>query len=92
MVELLKQGQYKPFHVTDQIVSIYAGSKGYLDDLPLSKVAEFEEQLLKFIRDEHGDVWQALTDKKAIDDELDSKLQEIMKAFKQRVAPAKQEG
>src|SRR5437016_5226713 len=51
MVELLKQGQYRPYHVTDQVISIFAGSKGYLDDLPISKVAEFEEKLLKHIRD-----------------------------------------
>jgi F-type H+-transporting ATPase subunit alpha len=91
MVELLKQGQYKPYHVTDQILSIYAGIKGYLDDLPVSKVAEFEEQMLTHFRDEFPEVWQELTDKAAIDDALDAKIQEILGNFKTRFAP-KDEG
>ncbi len=87
MVELLKQGQYKPYHVTDQVLSIYAGAKGYLDDLPISKVAEFEEQMLKHFRDELPEVWQELTDKGAIDGELEAKLKEVLGNFKTRFTP-----
>jgi F-type H+-transporting ATPase subunit alpha len=86
MVELLKQGQYKPYHVTDQIISIYAGTKGYLDDLPLSKVAEFERLLLKHFHDEFPEVWKQLTDKREMDDALDAKLREIIGNFKGRFA------
>ena len=50
MVELLKQGQYSPFDVIDQCISIFAGSKGFLDDLPLDKVHAFEADLLDHFR------------------------------------------
>jgi len=87
MVELLKQGQYKPFHVTDQVISIYAGSKGYLDDLPISRVSEFEDKLLKHIRDEHPEMHKELTEKKEFSDALDAKLKEIIGNFKTRFSP-----
>ncbi len=87
MVELLKQGQYKPFHVTDQVISIYTGTRGFLDDLPLPRVAEFEEKLLRHFRDEFPEVHGALNDKKELTDELDAKLKDIIGKFKQRFAP-----
>jgi len=87
MVELLKQGQYGPYHVTDQIISIFAGAKGFLDDLPLSKVAEFETALLKHFRDELPEVWQELTDKRELSDALASRLESIIGEFKKRFVP-----
>jgi len=84
MVELLKQGQYKPYNVTDQVISIFAGTKGFLDDLPVAKVLEFESALLKFFRDEHAEVWNELAAKKELTPELDKKLTELIGAFKQR--------
>jgi F-type H+/Na+-transporting ATPase subunit alpha len=84
MVESLKQGQYKPYHVTDQIISLFAGTKGYLDDLPISKVAMFEHELLDHLRDEAHEIWQELTDKKTMDDALEAKLKEFIGAFKKR--------
>ncbi len=84
MVELLKQGQYRPYHVTDQIISIYAGSQGFLDDLPLNKVGEFEEKLLAFFRDEHHEIWQELTDKGDLDAALEGRLREKIEVFKKR--------
>jgi len=84
MVELLKQGQYRPYHVTDQIISIYAGSQGFLDDLPVNKVGEFEEKLLAFFRDEHHEIWQELTDKGDLDAALEARLREKIEVFKKR--------
>jgi len=86
MVELLKQGQYTPFHVTDQVVSIYAGSRGFLDDVPIAKVAQFEKELHKHVRDEFPEVWKELTDKKVLDDAMEAKLKEIVGNFKTRFA------
>ncbi len=60
MVELLKQPQYDPFPVEEQIVSVYAGAKGFMDDLPVSKVAEFETGLLQYIREEKPEILQEL--------------------------------
>jgi F-type H+-transporting ATPase subunit alpha len=90
MVELLKQGQYKPCHVTDQILSIFAGSKGYLDDLPISKVAEFEEQMHTHFRDEFPEVRDELTEKQVLDEAIQKKLVEILDNFKKRFAPEAQ--
>jgi F-type H+-transporting ATPase subunit alpha len=89
MVELLKQGQYKPYHVTDQVISMYAGTQGFLDDLPANKVEEFEEKLLEHIRDERREIWQELTDKADLDKELEAKVRQTIDAFKKRFAPSK---
>ena len=84
MVELLKQGQYRPYHVTDQVISIFAGTQGFLDDVPLNRVQEFEDGLLKFFRDEHSDVWKELTEKKEMNDQIAAKLKELVGQYKAR--------
>src|SRR6516164_7738809 len=60
MVEILKQPQYKPMHVIDQVLVLYAGTKGYLDKVPLKQVAAWEEQFLRFMHEQKADVWEAL--------------------------------
>jgi len=82
MVELLKQPQYRPMDVIDQILSIHAGVRGFLDDLPLEKVHEFEVALLKHYRDEHPEVREQLARERKMTDELDAKLKEIVRGFK----------
>ncbi len=84
MVELLKQGQYRPFHVIDQVISIFAGVKGYLDDLPISRVADFEAALLKYFHDELPEVWKELDTKRELTGEIENKLSQIIKDFKSR--------
>jgi F-type H+-transporting ATPase subunit alpha len=81
MVELLKQGQFTPFHIVDQVISIFAGTRGYLDDVPVPSVRAFEIGLLEYmktvgkpVRDE----LEAKLDIKAVD----KKLEECVKAFK----------
>lgn len=70
MVELLKQPQYKPMHVIDQVLSIYAASTGALDEVPVNKVGEWEKAFLLFVRDRKGDLWKQLADKKELTDDL----------------------
>ncbi len=82
MVELLKQGQYTPFNVVDQIVSIYAGTKGFLDDIPVDKVREFEDGLLNHLQGVAKPVYDELAQKKAIDGDLEKKLDSAINAFK----------
>jgi F-type H+-transporting ATPase subunit alpha len=82
MVELLKQPQYKPMDVIDQVLSIHAGARGFLDDLPLNKVDEFETALLKHYRDEHAELRAEIVKSPKLTDELDAKLKEIVKNFK----------
>ncbi len=91
MTELLKQGLYKPLHVTDQVLSIYAGTRGHLDAIPLPEVPAWEEAFLKFINEEKRSIWQKITDTKDLDDEtaaeLDAALEEFQKLYADKLAP-----
>ncbi|HRF01797.1 MAG TPA: F0F1 ATP synthase subunit alpha, partial [Pirellulaceae bacterium] len=60
MVELLKQRQFSPMHVVDQVMMIYAGTKGYLDDVPVDKVGAWETAFLAFVHDKKQDFWKRL--------------------------------
>ncbi|MCL4222732.1 MAG: F0F1 ATP synthase subunit alpha [Phycisphaerales bacterium] len=82
MVELLKQPQYVPYTVTDQILSIYAGTKGFLDDVPLDRVSEFEAAMLDHFRSIGKAVYDELMAKKALDDGLTKKIEELLTNFK----------
>jgi len=82
MVELLKQPQYKPYKLSDQVVSIFAGAKGYLDTIPLYKVLAFEVALLKHVGDEFPEVVKAITDTGDLPDDLQAKLKKIIEDFK----------
>ncbi len=84
MVELLKQPQYEPMDVWDQVLAIHAGARGFLDDVPLDKVRAFEDGLLKFYRDEKADVRNELVEGRKMTDELDEKLRSAVKEFKAR--------
>jgi len=92
MVELLKQPQYRPYHVVDQIISIFAGTRGFLDDQPIGNVGRFERELLEHVRTQHGDVRQELIEKGELTDELEAKLNEIVENFKKQFARAGQTG
>ena len=81
MTELLKQGLYKPMHVTDQILSIYAGTRGRLDRVPLPKVRQWEEEFLAFIRDHKQPLWQKITDSKAMDDQTAAEVETALDEF-----------
>jgi F-type H+-transporting ATPase subunit alpha len=82
MVELLKQPQYAPYKLSDQVVSIFAGAKGYLDNLPHNKVRAFEEALLKHVGDEFPEVVKAITDTGDLPDDLQTRLKKIIEDFK----------
>jgi F-type H+-transporting ATPase subunit alpha len=84
MVELLKQGQYKPMPVAEQVLSIYAGVSGFLDDIAVDKVRAFEEDLLRFVRDEHPQLLKDLAAKPKIDDAFGAQLKQVIAAFKQK--------
>jgi F-type H+-transporting ATPase subunit alpha len=82
MVELLKQPQYAPFTLADQVVSIFTGTKGYLDNLPVHRVRDFENGLLKHVRDEFPEVRDELQKKGELTDELTAKLTRIVENYK----------
>jgi F-type H+-transporting ATPase subunit alpha len=83
LVELLKQGQYKPMPVADQVLSIYAGTNGFLDDVPVSKVRQFEDDLLHYVSQHHPQVKKDLVAKGKIDEAFGKELKQIISTFKQ---------
>ena len=82
MVELLKQPQYKPFSLPDQVMSIFSGVKGFLDDLPIDQVTRFEAEFLNHVRDEFPEVPEEIDETGELSDELATTLSEIIKNFK----------
>ncbi len=81
LTELLKQGQYSPLPIEDQVVSIFAGVRGYLDGIDVSDVTRFEETLLARVRAEHGDLLATIRDEGELSDDSDAKLTSIMDDF-----------
>ncbi|MEZ5942329.1 MAG: F0F1 ATP synthase subunit alpha [Planctomycetaceae bacterium] len=86
MVELLKQPQYDPLHFADQVISIYAGTKGYMDDVPVPQVAAAEKQLLQFMRDEKSEVRNAIIQTQELSSDTEEKLKAALSEFATRYA------
>jgi len=84
LVEILKQGQYQPLPLEKQVVIIFAGTKGYLDDLPVEQCRKFEEELYRFVDNAHRPLWDEIRTKKALDDELRGKVTKVIEEFKAR--------
>jgi F-type H+-transporting ATPase subunit alpha len=82
MVELLKQPQFKPMHVIDQVLSLYAGVNGLMDKVPVDEVSAWEEQYLQFIHDRKQDLWDKLNEVKALDAEIKSAIEGAIAEFK----------
>ena len=82
MVELLKQPQYQPMDVVDQVMSIFAGSEGYLDTVPIKEVPRFEEQFLNFMRDRKSEVRDLLAKERKLSDAVVAGLKAALNEFK----------
>ena len=82
LVELLKQGQYKPLSVVEQIISIFAGVRGLVDDIPVKDVQKFESGLLNFMADKHKAVMDKIAEVKKLDDELEGQVKAAIEEFK----------
>jgi F-type H+-transporting ATPase subunit alpha len=82
MVELLKQDQYVPLPVEDQIILIFAGTQGFLDDMPVESVRKFEAEFLRYIRETKEELRAELREKKVVDETLKDKLSKIIGEFK----------
>ena len=67
--EVLKQGQYEPFPVEEQVVSIYCGVNGWLDDIPTDRIKAFEVEFIKFMRSSHPEILKGIKESKVIGDE-----------------------
>ena len=82
LVELLKQGQYKPLSVVQQIISIFAGVRGLVDDIPTGDIQKFESGLLNFMEDKHQALMDKIAEAKKLDDDSESQVEAAINEFK----------
>jgi F-type H+-transporting ATPase subunit alpha len=87
MVELLKQPQYQPYSVNEEILSIFAGTRGLLDDVPVRDVLRFEAAMLKHFRDEHPEILDELERTRDLSNDLAEKITRIVRDFKTHSRP-----
>jgi F-type H+-transporting ATPase subunit alpha len=84
LVELLKQPQYQPIEVEDQIIAIFAASNGFLDDLPVESVRRFESGLLAFVHETYPEIPVGIVQSKALSDDAQATLKRAITEFKAR--------
>ena len=85
LVEILKQDQYEPMPVEEEIVSLLAATAGYLDTLPTDQIRHFEGQLRAFVQERHGPLLREIEEKKTIDEDLDLRLKTAIEEFKELI-------
>ena len=81
LTELLKQPQFSPLKIEEQVVSIYAGTNGYLDAIGVGSVGKFEDELLRFMRESHSDILNTIRDEAEISDDIGEKLKSAVESF-----------
>ncbi|MEC8414996.1 MAG: F0F1 ATP synthase subunit alpha [Pseudomonadota bacterium] len=86
LTELLKQGQFSPLQAEEQVVVIYAGVNGYLDELPVAAVGRFEQELLTHVHAKEGDLLSTIRTEKALSDDTESKLKSVIEGFAAKFA------
>lgn len=84
LVEILKQGQYAPVPVEEQVMAIFAGVNGLVDDIPTKSVTRFESELISYVKTNKPEILQEIRDKKALSDELTAKMKEAVLEFKKQ--------
>jgi len=82
LVELLKQGQYEPLPVEKQILIIYAGTNGLVDELPLTALKKYEQELYSFVESRHPDIFADILKKRELDGDLRAKMNKALEEFK----------
>jgi len=87
LTELLKQPQFSPLKMEEQVVVIFAGTRGYLDPLPVSAVNRFEQELLRIMRDQHADILETIRTEKEISPETEKKLVAAIDKFAKAFTP-----
>jgi F-type H+-transporting ATPase subunit alpha len=91
MIELLKQGQYQPMDVIDEVLSIYAGTRGHLDKIPREQVAEWEKDFLAFIHEQKSEIYAKIAETKKLDDDTTAALEASIADFQKQFSGKKQE-
>ena len=82
LVELLKQPQYQPMPVEEQVASLYSATRGFLDDIPVTEIRRFETEFLEYMRTSQADIMNDIKTKKEIDADLDARLKNAIEGFK----------
>lgn len=82
LVEILKQGQYAPLSVSQQIVSLFIGVRGLVDDIEVKDIIKFQDGLLNFVEDKHKDILDTIEQSKKIDDDTEKKLKDAVLEYK----------
>jgi F-type H+-transporting ATPase subunit alpha len=82
MTELLKQGRYLPLPVEEQVMAVFAGNEGFLDDLPVASITRFRDELLQFLRSTRPEIGASILDEQKLSDETAGKLKESIETFK----------
>jgi len=91
MIELLKQGQYQPMDVFDEVLSIYAGTRGHLDKIPRDQVAEWERDFLAFVREQKSEIRKKIVETKKLEDDTAQALETAIAEFQRQYAGKKQQ-
>lgn len=86
LTELLKQGQFSPLQAEEQVVVIYAGVNGYLDELPVATVGRFEQELLTHVHEKESNLLSTIRTEKALSDDTESKLKSVIEGFAAKFA------
>ncbi|HUG46698.1 MAG TPA: F0F1 ATP synthase subunit alpha [Sphingomicrobium sp.] len=86
LTELLKQPQFSPMPVEEQVASIFAGTKGFIDSIEVGEVTRYEAAMLSFLRSEHSDILKTIRETKQLDDETTDKLKDAMTKFGKQFA------
>ena len=81
LTELMKQAQYSPLQVEEQVAVIFAGTQGYLDKIPTAKVSEFEQEFLRKLHGDHSELLKSIRETGKLDDDTQAKLKEVLDAF-----------
>src|SRR5271167_1521159 len=90
LVELLKQNQFSPLPFSKQILIIFAGTGGFLDDLPVNQVRDFEKELYKYVDATQGGLLRTIMEKKILDDSLKAQLSDVIKQAKQQFVASRE--
>jgi F-type H+-transporting ATPase subunit alpha len=90
MIELLKQGQYQPMDVFDEVLSIYAGTRGHLDKIPRTRVAEWERDFLAFMREQKPEIRDKIVQSRKMEDDVAKELETAIAEFQAQFATKSQ--
>ena len=86
MVETLKQPQYTPLAVEDQVLVLFTAVRGFLADIPVEKVVKFQEDFIKFMHANHADIGKKIAEQKKLDDALEAEIKKCIEGFKETIS------